>query len=1018
MGIVLMVLLLGMLSFTFTIQQVKASGTIYIRADGSIDPAAANITTTDNITYTFVGDNNEPIFVERDNIIVDGNGHMLRGNGSGYGREYVGFRLRNRGNVTIKNMNIKGFTDGIYLENSSYITISGNNITNNNWHGIEGGGVFHSTISGNNIAANNAYSGIWISSGSYDTFSENTITGAEDFGIIFFHGLYNAVLKNNITNNDVGVQIRESDNSRISGNIITWNKLIGVNLYIRCHNNTVSGNTIENNYINIHFRSSSDNHIYHNDFINIFYQCEFYSPGYANFWDDGYPSGGNYWSNYTGVDLYSGPYQNETGSDEIGDTPYVLDENNRDNYPLMHPWGLSPVHNINTKLGYNTIQEAINADETLDGHTIFVQEGTYYEHVIVSKSLLLFGAHKYSTIIDGNLTGNVVNIAAGNVNITGFTIENSGYPNSGVYVSSSGNNISCNVITTNYVGVNLSSFSYNTLSGNDITDNTNGVALYHSYNNSIFHNNFMDNFKQAYLYISSYANFWDDGYPSGGNYWSNYTGVDLYSGPYQNENGMDGVGDRPYTLNANNYDNYPLMNPWPSAPPVPTRDIAITDVQPSDNVVVQNHSVSINVTVANQGTFIETFEVTAYYGSVAIETKNVTSLAPNTETALTFNWSTTGVHLGNHVISAKASTVPEELQTADNTYIDGTIHVCPDLPSDKPTLWAYNYPFESVATYLNRTSFNVTVNIFNATDVRGCAIKLGYNNTLVEAVGVSSTDITKDATTWLPVDTYGVFHWDDHPTINNMRTDPATGLAYVWIGFFWGFTSFTGSGELFTINFIPKVLGNSTLHLFDTEVLNPNADPIEHYTLDGSVTVLPGVRSVKITNVTLFHYGELVSETYWTWTVEVNVTVHNNGTALLDCTVNVYYFNATHNYQIGKAQSITNLLPYNSETLTFYWNCSGLPVGVTYTVKANATCDSGAKDEYTYGQVKVRPWGDINGIGGVSIADVKIMDLVYSGISPNPDYDIWSDINGDCKVSIADAKVLDLVYSGFPPPSP
>jgi nitrous oxidase accessory protein NosD len=44
-------------------------------------------------------------------------------------------------------------------------------------------------------------------------------------------------------------------------------------------------------------------------------------------WDDGYPFGGNYWSNYTGIDEYSGPSQNETSSDGIGDTPYVVDEN-------------------------------------------------------------------------------------------------------------------------------------------------------------------------------------------------------------------------------------------------------------------------------------------------------------------------------------------------------------------------------------------------------------------------------------------------------------------------------------------------------------------------------------------------------------------------------------------------------------------------------------------------------------------------------------------------------------------
>jgi hypothetical protein len=57
-----------------------------------------------------------------------------------------------------------------------------------------------------------------------------------------------------------------------------------------------------------------------------------------NFLDNGYPSGGNYWSSYNGTDVYSGPYQNETGSDGIGDTPYPIDANNTDRYPLIHAY--------------------------------------------------------------------------------------------------------------------------------------------------------------------------------------------------------------------------------------------------------------------------------------------------------------------------------------------------------------------------------------------------------------------------------------------------------------------------------------------------------------------------------------------------------------------------------------------------------------------------------------------------------------------------------------------------------
>ena len=60
---------------------------------------------------------------------------------------------------------------------------------------------------------------------------------------------------------------------------------------------------------------------------------------------------------------------------------------------------------------------------------------------------------------------------------------------------------------------------------------------------------------------------WDDGYPSGGNYWSDCTDVDLYSGPYQNEAGSDGIWDHPYVIDADNQDRYPLVNPWTPTPP-------------------------------------------------------------------------------------------------------------------------------------------------------------------------------------------------------------------------------------------------------------------------------------------------------------------------------------------------------------------------------------------------------------------------------------------------------------------
>jgi nitrous oxidase accessory protein NosD len=113
----------------------------------------------------------------------------------------------------------------------------------------------------------------------------------------------------------------------------------------------------------------------------------------------------------------------------------------------------SRVHNLNTGINYTTIQEAINASETEDGHVIFAEEGTYYEHVTISKSIWLVGEKRDTTVIDGNGTGTVIQITANNVSIINFTIKNAGkaWSGSGYSPSSiSGNNVR-NVNVTNNI---------------------------------------------------------------------------------------------------------------------------------------------------------------------------------------------------------------------------------------------------------------------------------------------------------------------------------------------------------------------------------------------------------------------------------------------------------------------------------------------------------------------------------------------------------------------------------------
>ena len=218
----------------------QSSGTIYIRADGSVDPPTAPIQRDGN-TYTLTDNIYDEIDVEKDNIVVDGAGFTLQGTAAYISR---GIDLSGRSNVTVENMEIRNFMDGIYLVPSS-----------------------NSTITRNNITANTG-SGIWT-----------------------------AGVSNNIT-----------------------------------------GNYIANNNIGILFEGSHDL-IYHNNFINNTKQVEDicwtnpWLPSSANILDDSYPSGGNYWSDYE--ERY--PNATEIDNSGIWNTPYAIDENNQDNYPLMKP---------------------------------------------------------------------------------------------------------------------------------------------------------------------------------------------------------------------------------------------------------------------------------------------------------------------------------------------------------------------------------------------------------------------------------------------------------------------------------------------------------------------------------------------------------------------------------------------------------------------------------------------------------------------------------------------------------
>jgi len=104
-------------------------------------------------------------------------------------------------------------------------------------------------------------------------------------------------------------------------------------------------------------------------------------------------------------------------------------------------------------------------------------------------------------------------------------------------------------------------------------------------------------------------------------------------------------------------------------------DVAVVSVTANPTSVAVGQSVSISVTVENQGDYTESFSVTAKYDNNLIGTANVANLAKGASKTLTFTWNTAGVTLGLHTISVSASVISGETDTTDNTYTDGTVTV-------------------------------------------------------------------------------------------------------------------------------------------------------------------------------------------------------------------------------------------------------------------------------------------------------------------------------------------------------
>lgn len=377
-----------------TLGAVFARMLVHIRADGSIDPSKAPISTVDNTTYTFTGDIYGTITVLRSNIILDGNGYTLQGLGN-----ETGINVTSVNDVTIRNTNITGFDCGIHVRSSSGDTVSDNTLVGNSADGILLEYSSNNSISGNTISGNS--DGIHLEYSLYNNVSHNDANGncfVGFAGIWLESSPYNTMTLNNVTGNGEGVLLQSSGNSIVSLNNVVDN-LLGIDLDSSSNSCTVSGNEVVQNEYGIALEFSSGNAVYHNNFINNTV-CQALSTSEPNSWDNSYPAGGNYWSDYVGVDEKKGTNQDLPGADGVGDTPYLIGNSARDNFPLMQPWAPPPT-------GHDVAVFDVKVSKTLVGEgfcdnvTVYlIDDGEYAEtfNVTVRVNATVIGTQQITNL--------------------------------------------------------------------------------------------------------------------------------------------------------------------------------------------------------------------------------------------------------------------------------------------------------------------------------------------------------------------------------------------------------------------------------------------------------------------------------------------------------------------------------------------------------------------------------------------------------------------------------------------
>lgn len=235
-------------------------------------------------------------------------------------------------------VSIDGISAGqVILANCDNSTVNGLHMTDNDL-GLIFAYSETLTVTGN-VVLNTNHCCLYLRNVDDSVFRGNNFSGAAWTGLSVVNCDNISILNNAIYSHGIrGLEISRMTHTNITGNTISNNTYEGIyydGQWQYCWTN-ITYNNISNNARGIFLIDCSLVFVHHNNFINNTIQA-LDNQGSLNTWDDGYPSGGNYWDNYTYLDQLYGPHQTLPGADNIWDAPFIIDQDSLDYYPFVTP---------------------------------------------------------------------------------------------------------------------------------------------------------------------------------------------------------------------------------------------------------------------------------------------------------------------------------------------------------------------------------------------------------------------------------------------------------------------------------------------------------------------------------------------------------------------------------------------------------------------------------------------------------------------------------------------------------